>query len=170
MSTEPLLTQVVPVPVPHPKHVRDLFLTLTGRDVEVGPAQPVLPDRDPASVAVYVTDKLATGAVVACDLPVAAYAGAALGLVPIPQVEEAIGAQLLTPDLAENFAAVANVFTSGFNENADAPHLRLHNVHAVGEKLPSDLLRMLGYVVRRLDLRVEIAGYGAGTLSVVALK
>jgi hypothetical protein len=42
-------------------------------------------------------------------------------------------------------------------------------VHPVGERLPTDLVSMLGYVVRRLDLRVEISGYGAGRLSVVSI-
>jgi hypothetical protein len=158
-----------PVPVPHPKQVRDVFLGVTGREVEVGPVDPVVPGRDPAAVAVYVTDRTATGAVVACDLPLAAYAGGALGLVPLPQVEEAVAAERLTGDLSENVGEVLNILASVFNESADAPHLKLHKVHPVGERLPTDLVSMLGYVVRRLDLRVEISGYGAGRLSVVSI-
>jgi hypothetical protein len=168
VPTQSAPARVVPVPVPRAEQVRTLFATLTGRDVEVGPTQPIFPGRDSVTVSVYVTDGPSTGAVVACDLSLTAYVGAALGLVPLPQVEEAIGAQLLTPDLAENFAEVANVLASVFNGNPDAPQLT-HKVHAVGEKLPTDLASMLGYVVRRLDLNVKIAGYGGGTLSVVAI-
>ena len=164
----PARTCAAPVPVPHPKQIRDLFLGLTGRDVEVGPVNPVVPGRDPAVVAVFVTDKLGTGAAVACDLPLAAYAGAALGLVPLPRAQEAIESGVLPEDLTENFAEVVNVMASVFNE-PEAPHLKLYKVHAVGEKLPTDVASCLGYVVRRLDLRVEVAGYGAGRLSSVSI-
>ncbi len=167
--TAPARTHAVPVPVPHPKQVRDLFLGLTGKDIEVGPVNPVVPGRDPALVAVYVTDKLGTGAAVACDLPLAAYAGAALGLVPLPRAQEAIASGLLPDDLAENFYEVVNILASVFNENPEAPHLKLYKVHAVGEKLPTDVAASLGYVVRRLDLKVDVSGYGAGRLSSVSI-
>jgi hypothetical protein len=162
-------TAVAPVPVPHAKQVRDVFLGLTGRDIEVAPAHPVVPGRDPAVVAVYVTDKTATGALVACDLSLAAYAGAALGLVPVPQVEEAVAAQQLTADLSENFYEVVNILASVFNDNPESPHLKLYKVHAPEEKLPTDIVACLGYVVRRLDLSIDVAGYGAGRLSVVSI-
>ncbi len=165
----PARTYAVPVPVPHPKQIRDLFLGLTGKDIEVGPVNPVVPGRDAAVVAVFVTDKTATGAAVACDLPLAAYAGAALGLVPLPQAQEAIDRGVLPEDLSENFAEVVNIMASVFNEHPEAPHLKLYKVHAVGEKLPTDVAASLGYVVRRLDLKVDVAGYGAGRLSSVSI-
>ena len=162
-------THAVPVPVPHPKQLRDLFLGLTGKQVEVGPAHPVVPGRDAAVVAVFVTDSLGTGAAVACDLPLAAYAGAALGLVSLPRAQEAIDSGVLPEDLTENFAEVVNVMASVFNEDPAAPHLKLYRVHAVGERLPTDIAASLGYVVRRLDLRVTVQGYGAGRLSSVSI-
>ena len=161
-------TRAVPVPVPHPKQIRDVFLGVTGKDVDVGPVHPVVPGRDAAVVAVYVTDKLQTGALVACDLPLAAYAGAALGLVPLPQAEEAIASGLLPEDLAENFHEVVNILASAFNENPAAPHLKLYAVHAAGDKLPTDVASCLGYVVRRLDLKVAVQGYGSGRISCVS--
>lgn len=39
----------------------------------------------------------------------------------------------------------------------------------MGEKLPSDVEPMLGYVVRRLDVQIGVAGCGGGRLSVVAI-
>ena len=158
-----------PVPVPHPKRVRDLLDTLVGRLVEVAPCDPVRPGRDALAVAVVVTDSLGTGAVVACDLDLTARLGGALGLVPVPQVEEAVLERRISRELRENFAEVANVLSAVFNGLEDTPHLTLHKVHGVGERLPADLRGMLGFVVRRMDLRVEIAGYGGGRLSLVAV-
>lgn len=169
MTAQHTAVSVAPVPVPHAKQVRDVFLGLTGRDVDVAPGHPVVAGRDPAVVAVYVTDKLATGAVLACDLSLAAFTGAALGLVPMPQVEEALAAGLLSADLEDNFSEVVNVLASVFNDNPSSPHLKLHTVHAVGERLPSDVAGMLGYVVRRLDLKIDVAGYGGGSLSLVSI-
>ncbi len=164
-----LTVPVALVPVPHPKQVRDLFLGLTGKEVEVSPSHPVLAGREPAAVAVYVTDKLATGAVVAWNLDLAAYAGGALGLVPLPQTEQARNDGQLTAELSDNVYEVLNIFASVFNEVSGAPHLRLHAVHGVGDRLPTDVGSMLGYVVRRLDLQVTIPGYGGGRLSVVSI-
>jgi hypothetical protein len=169
MTTRELAAVVAPVPVPHPEQISALVRDLTGRAAEVGPARPVVPGRDLASVAVYVTDALAIGAVVACDWRLAAYAGAALGQVALADVEEALADDTLPTDHQENFAEVANVLASVFNEDPAAPDLTLHEVHAVGAELPAEVVAMLRYVVRRLDLNVEIAGYGGGTLSLVAI-
>lgn len=157
------------MPVPHPKRVRDLLDTLVDRLVEVSPSDPLRPGKDAVAVAVFVNGALGTGAVVACDLALTARLGGALGLVPVAQVEQAILDGQLTPELCENFAEVANVLSAVFNGGEDAPHLVLHKVHGVGERLPTDLRAMLGFVVRRLDLRVEVAGYGGGQLSLVAV-
>ncbi len=162
------VTASAPVPVPHPKQVRDLLLALTGRDVEVGRAAPVVA-REPAVVAVYVTDRLATGALAACDLRFAAYAGGALGLVPPPLVEQEVTDGRLSVDLTDNVTEVLSVLGSVFNALDEAPHLKLHKAHPVGEKLPSDVAAMLGYVVRRVDLQIALHGYGAGRLSVVSV-
>jgi hypothetical protein len=76
---------------------------------------------------------------------------------------------VLSEELAENFTEVVNVMASVFNEHPEAPHLKLYTVHAVGEKLPTDVAASLGYVVRRLDLEVTVQGYGAGRLSSVSI-
>jgi hypothetical protein len=124
--------------------------------------------RDPATVAVFVTDKLghrrrrrlrpAAGGVRRCRTgPGAAAPG-----------EEALTSGLLPEDLTENFYEVVNIMASVFNEPG-APHLKLYKVHAVGEKLPTDVASSLGYVIRRLDLEVTVHGYGSGRLSSVSI-
>lgn len=156
------------VPVPHPKQIRDVLLGLTARDVTLEPGDPVMPGRDRAVVAVYVMERLTTGALVACDLELAACLAGALGLVPPAAVHEAVAAGALTPELAENCFEVANVLGSVF-DGAGGPQLALHAVHGADERLPSDLVPLLGHVVRRLDLEVVVSGYGGGRLSVVAV-
>lgn len=169
MKAPHLVSSTAPVPVLDREQVAAVLLALTGQETEVLAGRPVLPGQDLAAVSVYVTDAAGTGAVAAWDLSLAAYAGAALGQMSLPKVHAALAARALSAELADNFAEVANVLASAFNDNPAAPHLQLHEVHAAGEELPAEVTEMLRYVVRRVDLEVDIAGYGGGRLSVVAI-
>ena len=168
MSSGQLTVPVAPVPVPGAAQVRDLLQTLAGCDVQVVPGTPVLPGREAALVAVYVTDEAVAGAVVVCELPLAGHLGGALGAVPAVEVEQSLAAGGLSPDLTENAHEVLNVVAAAFDAPG-APALKLDRVHAVGEQLPAEVARTLTYVVRRLDLQVQVAGYGGGRLSVISL-
>jgi hypothetical protein len=153
--------------LPVPKQIKDLLEGLLGRDVTLAPAAPFAPGpRTPASVAVYVDDALRITALVACDLPLSAYAGAALGLVPIGGAEAAVEAGGLTETLSENLYEVLNIAASMFNEPG-ADHLRLHELHPAGEPLPPMVRAQSLTLGRREDVSLDIAGYGKGQLSVV---
>lgn len=162
------LTVPVPVPVPGAAQVGDLLQALAGCDVDVVPGEPVLPGRQAALVAVYVTDEDRAGAVVVCELPLAAHLGGALGTVPAAEIEQSLALGGLSPDLAENAHEVLNVVAAAFDAPG-APALKLDRVHSAGEQLPAEVARTLTYVVRRVDLQVQVAGYGGGRLSVISL-
>ena len=158
------------VHLPLPKQLRDLLTGLLGRDVTLEPAAaPYAPGPDtPASVAVYVDDSLRISALIACDLPFSAYAGAALGLVPPGGAQAAIDDGKLSDTLSENLYEVLNIAASMFNV-AGADHLRLHALHPAGPPLDPQLRISTLTLGRREDLQVEVAGYGAGALSIVLL-
>ena len=159
----------MPSHLPLPKQVRDLLTELLGRDVELGPAAPFAPGpKTPASVAVYVDDALRITALIACDLPFSAYAGAAIGLVPAGGAEAAVEEGALTETLAENLYEVLNIAASMFNV-AGADHLKLHALHPAGPPLDPQLRISTLTLGRREDLAVSIGGYGDGLLSVVLL-
>lgn len=155
------------VVLPHPKDVRDMFSGLLGRAVDVAPGTPVVPtDAARVAVGVYVEDTLHLAAVISADLPLAAFAGAALGLIPKGAAEDAVDEGCLPDAMWENFAELLNIGASLLNHDG-APHVRLYGLHHPDE-LPTpdvgELLRGLGH---RLDLVVKIAGYGSGGLSIV---
>ena len=153
--------------LPSTKEIRDLLTGLLGRDVALTPATPFVPGpRTPGSVAVYVDDSLLISAVVVCDLPVSAYAAAAIGLVPVGGATAATEDGSLPPALRENLAEVLNVAASLFNAPG-ADHLRLHEVHHAGDPIPPHVLAHALTLGRREDLNVDIAGYGTGALGVV---
>lgn len=157
----------MPTHLPLPKQIRDLFGELLDREVTLSPAAPQAPGpKTPTTVAVYVDDSLRISALIICDLELSAYAGAALGLVPVTGAETAIEEGALTEVLKENLFEVLNIAASMFNAPG-AEHLRLHEVHAAGTPLPPHIWSMTLTLGRREDFRIDVAGYGAGHVSVV---
>jgi hypothetical protein len=153
--------------LPAPVVVRNLLEDLLGRDVDVDPADPVLAGDLPTTiVAMYVDDVGRLGAVIALDLPLAAYCGAALGLMPAGAAEDCIEDKVLSPTLAENVAELFNVMSSLLNRDGSV-HLRLERVYLPDESsLPNDVRAHLLALGRRLDLTVDVARYGHGRLSI----
>ncbi|SFC32649.1 hypothetical protein SAMN04487968_105189 [Nocardioides terrae] len=157
----------MPSHLPLPKQIKDLFEGVLGRDVTLSPSAPFAPGpKAPASVAVYVDDALRITGLIVCDLRVSAYAGGALGLVPLGGADAAVEAGALTETLAENLYEVLNIAASMFNEPG-ADHLRLHELHPAGVPLPPLVRAQTLTLGRREDVSIDIAGYGAGQLSVV---
>ncbi|GAA1957761.1 hypothetical protein GCM10009798_16510 [Nocardioides panacihumi] len=153
--------------LPLPKQIKDLLEGLLGRDVTLTPSAPFAPGPNaPASIAVYVDDSLRITSLVACDLKLSSYAGAALGLVPPGGAEAAVEAGGLTDTLAENLYEVLNIAASMFNAPG-AEHLRLHELHPAGAPMPPMVRAQALTLGRREDVTLEIAGYGAGRLSIV---
>ncbi len=153
--------------LPHPKPVRDMLADLLFRDVTVAPAEPVATGpKNPVAVGVYVDDSNRMQAVAVADLPLAAYSGASIGLVPKGGAEAAIEDGVLPTSIADNFSEVLNILSALFNVPG-APHMRLYATYPPGETPPADVMALVRTLGRRLDLAVTVAGYGSGHLSLV---
>jgi hypothetical protein len=155
------------VQLPAAKDVRDMLAGLVGRNVTVSPGAPVTPSPDrPVAVAVYVAPDMSVNALCLMDLGAAAYTGGALALLPPGGCQDAVeeGGEL-SPLLVEATHEVVNVLSALLNV-AGAPHSKLHSLHAPGEDLPGDVQGMLANF-NRLDLAIEVPGYGRGALSFV---
>jgi hypothetical protein len=157
----------VSVHLPQPQQVRELFADLLDRDVRLSPCAPVAPGPvTPASVATYVDDQQRVSAVISCDLELSAWAGAAIGLVPLSGAERAIRSGCIDGTLGENLKEVLDVAATMFNVEG-AQHLRLDELHPAGDDLPHAVRSRALTLGRRQDVELDIAGYGAGRLSVV---
>jgi hypothetical protein len=153
--------------LPHNKEIRDLFLDLLDRPITVTVCDPFRPTtEDLSTAALYVDDRKQTAAVIGLDLTLSAWSGAALGLVPPGGAQDEVKARVLSQSMKENLYEVLNIAASVFNK-AEAPHLRLHSIYAPGEPPPSDVAELLKAIGSRMDLEVEIGGYGKGKLCVV---
>lgn len=157
------------VHLPQPKQLKDLLAELLDREITLNPATPFAPAPDTAaSVAVYVDDQLRISALILCDLAFSAHAGAAIGLIPVGGAQAAIDDGKITDAIAENLYEVLNIAASMFNIPG-ADHLRLHALHPAGPPLDPQLRISALTLGRREDLTIDIAGYGAGAVSVVLL-
>jgi hypothetical protein len=154
--------------VPARKPIKDLFEGLLGRDVTLGDAPPVTLDRvPPPMVAVYVDDQLKLATVTVMDFALTAYVGAALGLVPKGGAEAAIEDAVLPQSLIENAAELLNVLAAPIGE-ASGTHQRLYKTYPPGEIPPADVAGLTALLGSREDVLLDVKGYGAGPMSVIA--
>jgi hypothetical protein len=153
--------------LPAAKDVRDMLAGLVGRNVTVSPGAPVTPAPDrPVSVAVYVAPDMSVNALCLMDLAASAYTGGALALLPPGGCQDAVEEDgELSTMLVEALHEVVNVLSALFN-TPGAPHSKLHKLYAPGEEVAADLAGLLAGF-NRIDLVVEVQGYGKGGLSLV---
>ena len=153
--------------VPAAKDVKDMLTGLIGKPVAVSPGAPVTPTPDqPVAVAVYVDPGMAVNALCVLDLGAAAYTGGALALLPPGGCQDAVEEDKeLSSMQVEALHEVVNVLSALLN-TPGAPHSKLHKLYAPGEDLPGDIAGMLANF-NRIDLAVDVPGYGKGGLSLV---
>ncbi|NEK59680.1 hypothetical protein GCU56_17625 [Geodermatophilus sabuli] len=153
--------------LPAAKDVREMLVGLLGKPVSVNPGAPVTPGEErPVSVAVYVDPHLAVNALCVMDLPLSAWTGGALAMLPPGGVQDAVEEDgELTAMLTEALHEVVNVLSALFNVPG-APHSKLYKLYAPGDDLPADLVEMAA-AFNRIDLAVDVPGYGKGALSLV---
>lgn len=143
--------------------VRNMLSDLVGREVEVSPGERVTGS---ASVAVFVTDQMKMAGLALIDLPLSAYVGGALALLPPGGVADMVEESDLSDLVVENVFEVANVMAGIFN-TPGASHVKLFQLFEPGEPLPPDVREAAAAYGARLDLVVSVAGYGKGSLSLV---
>ena len=156
-----MTTRTLPAPFP----VRNMISDLIGREVDVAPGDHVT---GAASVAVYVTDSKKMAGLALLDVPLSAYLGGALALLPPGGVADMVEENDLSTLVVENVFEVANVLAGIFN-TPGASHVRLARLYEPRETLPTEVRDAATMYGARLDLVVSIAGYGKGALSLVAV-
>ncbi len=155
--------------LPAPMQIRELLTGMLDRDITMGPTSPFAPSPlHPATIAVYTEDSLEIRALLLLDLPLSAYLGAAIGLVPPGGAAAALEAGGLPDNIKENINEVLNIATSLFNVD-NAPHVRLYAVHPAGDEMPGHLQMMALTLGRREDMKIDIQGYGTGRFSIVLI-
>ncbi len=82
-----------------------------------------------------------------------------------PQI--AIEEKDLPVSLLENAAEMLNVLAAPIGDSSGV-HQRLHDTFGPERTPPSDVSTWSASLGSRIDLRLDIKGYGAGTLSIIS--
>lgn len=165
--------QIAPEPtgatvLPPRKAVRDLLERLLGKTCPVADGTPVTAHTGSVDVTVaeVITDDGHIAAVILASREFAIKAGACLSLVPPSGAADAISSGEVPEQVRAAFAEVLNVLSALFN-SPDSPHVRLGRIWVGSQTVPPTVAAIGREVGAREDLRISIAGYGPGMLSLV---
>lgn len=112
---------------------------------------------------VYVNPDKVPAALSICDFELAAYAGAALAMMPAPVAEGAVRKKMLEDSLAECFGEVVNVLSSKLTKSPNRVVIRLP--FSASAVIPDDAKAIRAKPAKRADFDVTIGGYGTGKIS-----
>jgi hypothetical protein len=156
-------------PVPVRASVRDLLRDLLGCATKVkdAPAPQVLSTDKPALVAIYRRDDGSAAAACVSDQDFAARAGAAIAMMPLADAMPHDPAKGLDEDIAELFHEVVNVLAKLMN-SPTSPHVTLREVLQLPGNVPADIAALVTGPGKRSDYRVDLDGFGEGTLTLLA--
>lgn len=151
--------------LPTAQAIAKLISSLVGKNVTAKPAAAAMRQVPKGgAVGVCVDDAHAVVALIVADVPLAAAAGAALAMIPAAAAQDAVRAGSLPPNIADNFREVANIMCSVLTASGGRG-VRLADF-AVGSVPPAAEAVLAGGGAR-LDLEVEVQGYGKGQLAII---
>ena len=159
------MAETMTSPLPSRHAVRSLLEGLIGRDVEIRDGSPV-PPKTTNIVAVFVTDKLGVSAIAVANIEPGARLGGALAMLPKGGVDDAIDSKELFPSLRDNCYEVLNVLSAVFNV-PNAPHVRLYEMLGPNGSVPGDIATLSASAGNRMDVEIDVAGYGKGLISLI---
>jgi hypothetical protein len=117
----------------------------------------------------YVTRDEKLAALCQVDIGLAASLGAALALLPAGAAADAAKSGKLPDNLLDAFSEVANILAGVLCANG-ALHVRWTTLAKSQAELSADDKALLAKPTARLDVTVEVEGFGAGKLTIVTAK
>lgn len=152
--------------MPSPGQLGEFLGDLLGKEVTVSTRADELgpEDADTVVCGVLHDEEGHVGGVCIADLAAAAYAGAALAMIPKGAADDSVKAGELTDTLRENFGEIVNIVT-GIVNTPIHPHLRMVGVEAgVSDAVRDLLIKASG----RATFDLEVSDYGPGRLALFA--
>ena len=152
--------------IPKIDRLGEQLTSLLGRETTATEAPGPNSFDDSCHTARYFTrdDKLA--ALCQVDLAVAAFLGAALAMVPAGGAEEAVKDGDLGANLTDAYSEVANIM-AGLLCSDGYPHVRWVSIAKSLGALDDDDKAIMAKPHKRIDVEVDIEGYGAGKMTIL---
>jgi len=145
--------------------VAELLAGILGRQVTVTKAPPMnLKLKAPRVCGVYRDREKPITCLCICDLPLSVYAAGAMLSFPGCTINDSLRAGKVDEALVDTVREILNICAQLFN---DYSHQVFHQLYTESEGLPQDAASVFGRPAARLDLKVSIAGYGAGQMALL---
>jgi hypothetical protein len=153
--------------VPDTKEVSRMLTFLLGREVKVAKGSRIRTGaRDVYTLAVFVNEAKEPVGMCATDFGMAANVGAALSLFPPHKARQCVKDLDMEPELWENTLEVYNVVSRFFHDGHEGM-VHLGPTFQSGDDVPRDIKRLMRRSKARVDLVVDIQGYGRGTMALI---
>jgi hypothetical protein len=141
---------------------------LYGDDIKVAKDEGALAIDDSKLYGLYVDSEGKPVGVCLCDTSFAAYAGAALSMLPPGGAEDAADSGEISDTMKENVYEVMNI-CSRLLMSDDTPHLKLENMYNDVAELSEEAVDMIKTAEGSSHFDIDIPNYGKGRLSLVAM-
>ncbi len=155
--------------LPKDEHVGKMMTDLLGRNVKMAASKnPLAKDRKANIVVAEFCDSEGNAEVLLlADNSFVCLSGAALAMVPQGAALEAVRENTPPENLLEIYHEVANVLTATFRD--DNVRLVLGAIHTELKNAPSDFQTAAKAAKNRLEMNLDITGYGNCRAALVAL-
>ncbi len=155
------------VPLPEPGALRELLAQLSGHAVGAQRAAARLEPGPTVQAATYLGREGEMLALCLCEIELAAYLGAALAVLPQRVAKQIADTGRLEGPAEQGYRETMNVLASLLCSDT-TPHLRFAESFPDPKAAGAAALALLSGPARRADYRVEIGGFGAGALALLA--
>ncbi len=153
--------------VPDTKEVSRMLTFLLGREVKVSKGSRIRTGaRDLYTLGVYVNESEEPVGICATDFGMAANFGAALSLFPPHKAKQCLTDKKIEQEIWENTLEVYNVVSRFFHDGFDGM-IQLGPTYQDGGDVPKDLKKLMRRSKSRVDLVVDIQGYGKGAMALI---
>ncbi len=153
--------------LPPLEEIAELLHSLLDMKIAVEPGQPVQLDQEkPTAVATFVNEAGRVKTVLLCDLEGIIYLGAGMAVMPADLAHEFISSKNIPDNIAEIFQEVINESANLFNKSGKL-HLSPGVLKITPDTLPDKVERLISKPGSRLDIKIEVPGYGTGMISLI---
>ncbi len=150
--------------LPPPDVVGHLMADIVGREIVAKRSAPLdLKAPTPKVYGLYRNDKTGDVGLCVMDYPLAAFSGGAMMIFPKDVVNDAIKGNF-SPGLLDAVQEILNVLAGVFHT---ASHITLQNYCLKRSELPMAAEAPLNVPLSRLDVEVQVAGYGSGKMTLL---
>jgi hypothetical protein len=150
--------------LPTDKAAAQMFTASLRRATKLTAVKPIAAELITGGVFVDAQNKVIGG--VLADLSLVCLAGAAFSLIPADAARDSIKAKGIEDFVRENFSELLNIFSGLFTADR-SQRVRLSATRFPADAANSDLAALVANPAKRMDVEVDIEGYGRGRMSLL---